>query len=204
MLQPLSGFFYSPFSAKMSNRTYSLQFPEHEIPYWASRYSNSEDEKVENTIGPAVRVRGNYTKSEFLALCHWKSPRTQPLCAKNSEEYVIDITHTSIASNNEQLRIEILTLLHGVNWPTASAILHFGFDGLYPILDFRALSSLGINDVTSCFNYEAWHSYTKYCRKLANKNGVTLRTLDRALWQYSKNPTDTQEMNEFFAKNNYH
>ncbi len=187
----------------MSNHTYSLQFPEHEIPYWASRYSYSEDEKVEKIIGPAVRERGNYTKSEFLAVCHWKSPRTQPLCAKNSKEYVIDVTRTSLASNNEQLRIEILTLLHGVSWPTASAILHFGFDNLYPILDFRALSSLGINDATSCLNYEVWHSYTKYCQKLANKNGVTLRTLDRALWQYSKNPTDIQVMNEFFATNHY-
>ena len=186
--------------------TYSLQFPENEIRDWASCYSFASDEEVENIIAPAVRVRGGFTKSEFLKLCHWKSPRTQPLCSKNPEDFIIEVTSTSLASKHEQLRIEVLTLLHGVNWPTASAILHFGFSNQYPILDFRALSSLGVKDPTSCYNFDAWHSYTIFCQNLAKKNNVTLRTLDRALWQYdySKNhPSNTQVMNEFFATNHY-
>jgi len=31
-----------------------------------------------------------------------------------------------------------------------------------------------------------WWNYTVYCRALASKAGVDMRTLDQALWQYSK------------------
>jgi hypothetical protein len=86
---------------------------------------------------------------------------------------------------NERLRIEILMLLSGVSWPMASVILHWGHPEPYPILDFRALWSLGIPQ-PPVYNFELWQKYTQTCRQLAQQIGVSIRTLDRALWQYSK------------------
>ncbi|MFN0159522.1 MAG: hypothetical protein ACKVRP_15780 [Bacteroidota bacterium] len=59
------------------------------------------------------------TKPEFLAVCHWKSPRTQPRCASNSPEFIRDVTQCALSTSSEQLRIEVLTLLNGVRLPTA-------------------------------------------------------------------------------------
>jgi hypothetical protein len=99
------------------------------------------------------------------------------------------VTQTALGTRNEQLRIEVLTLLRGVSWPTASAILHFACEDPYPILDYRALWTLGV-DAPSQYDFELWWSYTECCRALARKYGVTMRALDRALWQYSKENQD--------------
>lgn len=56
---------------------------------------------------------------------------------------------------------------------------------LYPILDYRALWSLGI-DPPPAYDFPFWRAYTLACRELAAGAGVSMRDLDRALWQYSK------------------
>jgi hypothetical protein len=54
----------------------------------------------------------------------------------------------------------------------------------YTILDFRALFSLGVE---RSFNSVGFYlAYLAACRRIAAEAGVDLRTLDRALWQYSK------------------
>jgi len=75
----------------------------------------------------------------------------------------------------------VLLLLNGVHWPTASVILHFCHADPYPILDVRALWSLGIDANTVPYNFEFWNEYTQFCRKLAGEAKVTMRELDRAL-----------------------
>lgn len=44
----------------------------------------------------------------------------------------------------ERARIESLTILDGVSWPTVSAILHLFHKDPNPILDYRALWSVGV------------------------------------------------------------
>ncbi len=80
---------------------------------------------------------------------------------------------------------EILTLLRGVIWPTASVLLYFGSKDTYPILDIRALSTLQAS-VPKQYHFSFWWSYTEYCRTLAETAGVRMPMLDRALWQFSK------------------
>ena len=94
---------------------------------------------------------------------------------------------TAIALNatSERTRIETLTLLDGVSWLTASVILHFFHRRRYPILDFRALWSVGL-ETPSQYGFDFWWGYVKYCRAVAKESQVDMRTLARALWQYSK------------------
>ena len=63
----------------------------------------------------------------------------------------------------------------------ASTILHFVFPDRYPILDVRAMRAVGCKPN---YNFEMWKKYIKLCRCAADKYGVTLRDLDRALWTY--------------------
>lgn len=166
-------------------KRFSLRFNGREILSWASRYAYGGDEEVERLIAPTVRKKGWLDKSAFLALCTWKSPRTQRRCAQNPSDFIKVVTLTAFATPQERLRIEVLTLLEGVGWPTASVLLHFGIPNWYPILDYRALWSLGVTPPRE-YTFSLWWAYTTYCRAIARRYRVSMRTLDRALWQYSK------------------
>ena len=165
--------------------TFVLRFEQALIPDWATQFNLEEDAAVENEIVPQVRRRGYINKEELLSLCRWKSPRARKYVEENNEDFIKVVTQTAFSTPNEQLRIQVLTLLQGVNWPTASVILHFCHAEPYPILDFRALWSLG-TAVPEQYEFNFWWAYTQYCRARAAQAGVSMRTLDRALWQYAK------------------
>jgi hypothetical protein len=138
-------------------------------------------------IGPRSKRAGYFSKADFVALCRWKSPRIVPRCEENTEELVQEVTETALNARCEELRIKAPTLLRGVHWPVASVILHFAHRQPYPIIDFRALWSLGWDlGGQRDFNFEFWWVYVEFCRKTATDCGVSMRVLDRALWQYSK------------------
>jgi hypothetical protein len=163
----------------------TLKFDKSEIRQLAARYPEKDEATIQE-VAARLRTNGYLTKADFLALCHWKSPRTQPRAAENSEEFIRAVTEAALTTSSEQLRIEVLTLLRGVSWPTASVILHFGHHQGYPILDVRALWSLNAAPPPAGYDFEFWWAYVQACRQLADECGVDMRTLDRALWQYSK------------------
>jgi hypothetical protein len=171
--------------ARSIKAAFELRFPLREIEKWFSKYNPLGDIEMINKLAPRIQERRHLTKDEFLTLCRWKSPRSQSRCAANSEDYIREITHIALTTNHERLRFEVLHLLQGVSSPTASVILHFGFDDCYPILDYRALWSLGVEKPPP-YNFDYWWQYVSECRKLSRQAGVTMRVLDRALWQYSK------------------
>ena len=55
----------------------------------------------------------------------------------------------------------------------------------HPILDVRAIWSLGVAKQPSYYSFEFSWAYTEKYRALAEKAVVEMRVLDRALWQYS-------------------
>jgi hypothetical protein len=150
----------------------------------AQHYPVDYDHEIESVLAPTVRERGYFTKPEFERIRHWKSPRSHPRVASNSAEYIEAVTRTALSTDSVQLRIEVLTLLNGVSWPTASVILHFCHWEPYPILDIRALWSLGVDASKVTYNFDLWQKYTQICRELAQNSGLSMRELDRALWQY--------------------
>jgi hypothetical protein len=66
----------------------------------------------------------------------------------------------------------------------ASVILHWFHRDGYPILDWRALESVGA-PLDQPYNFEFWWKYTEFCRDAADTAGVSMRDFDRALWRYS-------------------
>ena len=169
-----------------------IKFGLSEIPaladgYWSSNLPQDQDRetKIDTIIAPEIRKRGWFTKLELVEMCRWKTPRSQPRVASNQEKFIRAVTQTALSTTDERLRIEVLTLLKGVSWPTASVILHFCHPEPYPILDFRALWSLGV-DKPPVYDFDFWMEYTNICRGLTHEAGVSMRMLDRALWQYSK------------------
>ena len=118
-------------------------------------------------------------------MCSWKTVRSRPKVAANTEAAVVDATRRALSAGDEATRIGALLELEGVGVPTASTLLYFAFPDDYPIVDIRALESLGVKP-RSTYPVSFWLEYLGACRELARTAGVSLRTLDKALWQYSK------------------
>ncbi len=163
---------------------FEIQFPLERVPDLAARFP-TVDESARETIGAAARVRGYYRRREFLLVCAWKTPRSAPKVALNTEPAVRAATRRALAERDEAVRMQALLSLSGVGVPTASTLLYFAFPALYPILDVRALESLGVKP-RSQYPISFWLGYLEACRALAAQSGVSIRTLDKALWQWSK------------------
>lgn len=170
----------------MPTPRFTLQFERSRVHELAAMYDYGGDDKVEE-IGRAATARGYYTKGEFDQVCHWKSPRSASRAKRdNSAAVVKDVTRVALAATtSEELRIWAPQALAYVSWPTASVLLHFGHADPYPILDFRALESLGVSR-PAAYTMPFWLEYLAFTRGLALDLGVSMRTLDRALWQWSK------------------
>src|SRR5436190_3490439 len=165
---------------------FRLRFPEADIARWATRFGDDgSDDEILGNIRPLVLARGHLTRPEFLKICAWKSVRTKPSCRRNHAHKVETLTRAAFATPDEALKISLLRLLDGVEWPTASTILHFCDTRAYPILDYRALWSLGFANPPR-YAMEFWLAYLAFTRGLALRLGVPIRTVDKALWQYSK------------------
>lgn len=163
---------------------FKLRFPSQEIQKWSARFSYGDSDVTQ--IGQEAAKIGFLSRNQFAAIVGWKTRNRQKGRALlNAATYVEEVTRISFSTSESRLKIEVLRLLDGVQWPTASAILHFCEPDHWPILDYRALWSLSQPD-DQRYDFELWSSYTEYTRKLATQSQVSMRTLDRALWAYSK------------------
>ena len=164
--------------------TFELQFPAEEIVALAGRFGHAEDARY-LAAGAAARSRGHYTRDEFIEVCAWKTARSRSKVASNAESAVVQATGRALAAADETTRMSALLELEGVGAPTASTLLYCAYPGDYPILDVRALESLGAKP-RSQYPVSFWLEYLGVCRELARRCAVSIRTLDKALWQHSK------------------
>ena len=164
---------------------FELQFPLEQVREYAARYAYEDDVEVIR-IGQLARERGYYERDEFLAVCRWKTPRSAPLVARNGVKSIEAATSEALrASTTERRRIKALRELGGVEWATASVLLHLAYPERYPILDKRALHALGVR-APAAYSFKFWESYVAASRELAEAADVDGRTFDQGIWQWSK------------------
>jgi hypothetical protein len=104
---------------------FKLRFPVSAVQRWADTFSDPSDSFIEKDRAPAARRQGYLTREQFLRIAEWKSARSRHRCERNDAEYVKEVTRAALGSKNERFKIQALRLLEGVEWPTASVILHF-------------------------------------------------------------------------------
>ncbi|MFL5859600.1 MAG: hypothetical protein ACJ780_02305 [Solirubrobacteraceae bacterium] len=154
------------------------------MPLYAARYAYADDTAV-LAIARQARRRGYYTREEFVAVCRWKTTRSGPLVAGNTAREVESATRIALSDvATERQRMDALRSLSGVEYPTASVLLHLAYPERYPILDKRALHALGVRPPAT-YSFRFWTEYVEEYRRLLKECGVDGRTLDRALWQWS-------------------
>jgi hypothetical protein len=162
---------------------FTLAFPPSRIGELAARYRDYDDATV---FAAGRRIaEGNFGIAELRTIFEWKTRgRGRSRLDKNTPEEVEDALRLALAARTERSAISVLKGLAGVDVPVASAIMTAIDPKRYTILDFRALFSLGVERTFTSVGF--YLSYLAACRRIAKSVRVDLRTLDRALWQYSK------------------
>jgi hypothetical protein len=149
-------------------------------------------------VGPAMRARGHASKSELITICTWKSDRTKGLIAANTPDRVREVTRLAFSTHEDDLRVRVLRLLHGVGEPTASAVLTVWDPTRFTVVDFRvreAIQMLRLVHVREESVEAALGDYAAYvslCQQLAVDCGCSLRQLDRALWLWHRQSVATR------------
>ena len=140
----------------------------------------------------SARRRGYLTKAEFVAACHWKSPRPINHIRANTHHRVRAATRAALATRSDALRLQALLQLDGVSVPTASAILTLLDPRRYGVIDIRVWRLLhSMREVTG--NREGrnltpaqWLEFLDVLRPLASRLGVTVREAELALFNAHK------------------
>lgn len=180
---------------------FQLQPAEAELQQLADEYwqkageKEHELEKAAFEAGEAIR-NGDYSLANLEAIVRWKSERVVHYLIGNSNEKIRRVLAVAASPDSTtEASVTALLELHGVDIPVASAILAAIFPERYTVLDYRALEALG----HARHDVHFYEEYLDFCKRLADSNIVqpqselpaptSLRTLDRALWEWSRSHT---------------
>ena len=165
---------------------FQLQSDPADIPKLADRYNEKEDEPA---LAAGARIRaGCYTAENLGIIFKWKTRnRGVSRLWKNDPAEIADALKLAVLATRERSAVAVLRGLSGVDTPVASAILTAINPTRYTIIDFRALETLGVRSPDRSLPF--YLCYLRYCRAVAAKHEIGLRTLDRALWQWSYEDT---------------
>lgn len=154
-----------------------------------------------------LQERGYATLEQLVEIVRWKSgPRTlRHFSGPDARKDCETITRLAFSDPAEGVRHRLLSLIKGVNRPTASAVLAVWRPDSYTVIDFRAvrtlirsgeldrqLSGAGQTDPWAAMKQLSYGQYLEVCRGILNRlnsataRTLTLRDLDRALWQLDK------------------
>ncbi|MDN5748486.1 MAG: hypothetical protein L0H64_08255 [Pseudonocardia sp.] len=155
------------------------------VARWSGEYPLNQTERhLLDVIGPGVAERGYFRRDDLIAVGRWKSARSLSRLNANPDGDIEDITRAALASP-DRLKHRLLHLLHGVRTPMASALLTIWAPARFTVIDFRAIETLqACGELTD--PDPLYQPYVAVCRTISDRVGTDLRTLDRALWAWSK------------------
>jgi hypothetical protein len=142
-----------------------------------------EESLLFDEIGPAVRPQSDDLHDRFAPVAEWKTPGSKSRVAANSAEDVRVVTWMALSAP-ERLQHRVLVLLQGVHVPTASALGAVALPDRHTVFDVRSTEAL------RCLGFwdgKGGHlAYLEVCSSPDRRTPVDLRTLDHALWRWSK------------------
>ena len=167
-----------------------------EILYWERRYIKAQKPKRQRQEEDVIKIKcsvedkGYLTKCELMEMTRWKDRFAPSNIKCNSPEHIKAVTRDAFGPGDDWEKLEKLMGynggLHGVGQSIASTILHLYDQERYPIFDRHALRSIRINKEEVEGDKKFWKEYVKLCQAKAKCHGVCMRTLDRALYKFSK------------------
>jgi hypothetical protein len=149
-------------------------------------YDTSND-KIAEDAGRAI-AGGDYSVIHFERIVAWKTNgRGRSRLRLNKPEEVRDALWLAHVAKTPRASIAVLMGLHGVDVPVASSVMAMVSPTTHTVIDYRALEALDYDGPNRSLSF--YLHYRTYCEKLAAEWDLSLRDLDRALWQWSKDRT---------------
>jgi thermostable 8-oxoguanine DNA glycosylase len=130
---------------------------------------------------------------DFFAIVAWKSNRTKTKIRRGLDDAgktVQGLMSEVAQAETSRDKVEVLLQVWGIGLAMASAILTVCDPETFTVLDYRAWETLRAASVQGLpEDYPAtpdeYLDYCRVCRQLAERVGMSLRNLDRALWAKS-------------------
>jgi hypothetical protein len=134
---------------------------------------------------------GAYIFANLALILNWRVPQRIFSVKGNSDEAVHDALRRACRARSEGAAIDALQELRGVNIAAASAILTMLSPERYTVMDSPLLVMLQAKrNVPSIDDYL---DYLSFSRTRAALYKVSLRDLDRALWQHAADQRRTKK-----------
>ena len=163
---------------------FKLKFDPKEIQPLAARRKNSPKYSEAMEAGSRIQ-QGQCTRENLEKIFRWKTRgRGGGRLIKNEDAEIADALKLATMAKTDRAALAVLVGLNGVRVPVASAILAAIDPEKFTVIDVRALEALNVTNPRITINL--YLDYLNECRRLACENSVKLRTLDEALWQWSK------------------
>ena len=130
---------------------------------------------------------------DFFAIVAWKSNRTKTKVRRGLDDAgksVQELMSEVAQAETPKDKVEVLLEVWGIGLAMASAILTVCDPKKFTVLDYRAWETLGAASAKGLpERYPAtpdeYLDYCQVCGRLAERVGMSLRDLDRALWAKS-------------------
>lgn len=135
---------------------------------------------------------GDFSKENLRVMYRWKMAsrkylkQEQKYFDKNSDESVARVLRYAVGavSNGDVGRaFRELQSLEGIGLAVASAFLTAIFPEQFTVIDIIAFRALGVPEKTP-LTVPLYIRYLSYCDHQARRLGISLRDMDRALWQW--------------------
>jgi hypothetical protein len=151
------------------------------IQKWAATYPAEYDATIQRLAGQRPRY------DDMVAIVRWKSARSLGYFRRNDARVVEQIVAEALGTEDDFQALTTLIALHGVKERVASAILSAYRPDRYTVMDARAWTSLRAHGYLKAAQRSSWlrrwEPYLNTCRTLALQHGLTLRALDKALYE---------------------
>jgi hypothetical protein len=177
---------------KKKSVVFECQLTSSEIRNLAKEYihKNGDDGKA-LSAGAAIR-EGNYSREKLMTIAEWKLERENgtyhpsiAYISENTDEEIAEAFEIAVRARTARVGLGVLTTLRGIEVKVASAIMTAIYPDRYTVIDVRSLEELGQKQDSPSIDY--YLQYRDACEEIAAERGVSLRDLDRALWQKNKN-----------------
>jgi hypothetical protein len=154
-----------------------------------ARYASDED--IPAMVAGKAVLNGDFSPKHLDTIFRWKTKdRGKSRIRLNSDSEIVDALRLATLAKEPRSTMAVLMGLHGVATPVAAAVATAIYPSIHTMFDFRALEALG------CTNHDmslpAYLKYREFCLSLASEWNMTLRNLDRALWQWSADLSDVR------------
>lgn len=166
-------------------------------PLRASASDYEETERIKRELLELKNCRTPFflTKSDLDQIFRWKLDgqlgRDKRHLERNVERAYEIVTKAAFAITDDdwkleaELRLSVLSTLHGVGVPVASAILALADPERYCVIDFRGWRAVFGEDRTT-FDIPSYLQYLPRIKELAKDLNWSVQETDLAVWEYDR------------------